>query len=347
MSTVTAISGPITRYWRMNQVITTLDPMRALLTQIQFLTATDYAQELLVSRHNAPASGAKKRAQRIAAHVRLACAYVDQAVEGPREVRFVPCYYAILNLIKVCILFGSRAQHLDANRWHGAQYDVYRKDSRALPTEEVIIHPQGAISLYYWTLAGNQLLKKRKLALSDIYPYIGSVSSEWRAATGRPRKLATLELSVVEANGRRRLRIEATAPRASTNVRRNELQILQNCSSVKGRSNTFESRAHVAKGESLRVLVDKVMKPIWFYHPVGGKTLTPIYGGRLTMFEEMPLVLAFFHMSSVARYKPEFMDRLRNSRFWPVVASLTTDGLLRFLTLFWSYATKECFDVKS
>jgi len=340
------IVGPVTRYSTRNEIITPLDPIQALTTQIQFLTAVDYAQELLSARHHAPSPGSKKRAQRIAAHVRIACAYVDQARNGPPEVSFVPSYYAILNLIKVCILLGPSFQGLDANRWHGAHYDVAKKDSRGLTTEQVVIHPRGAIALYYETLSGRRLQKRRVLAIGDIYPFIGGVASEWEVATGRPLGTCALRFRVLEANRRKHLRIEVLRPRGRRDVKRNELPVVRTCSAVKGISNVFDSRTRFPDKVSDVELLRASLNPLWLYHPVAGLTIAPLYAGRLALFEELPLVVAFFHLSSVARYKPEFMEKLRESRFWPVVACMPADGLLRFLLLFWSYARQECIELK-
>jgi hypothetical protein len=59
------------------------------------------------------------------------------------------------------------------------------------------------------------------------------------------------------------------------------------------------------------------------------------------MFEELPIVLAFFHLSSVVRYKPEFLARLRDSRYWPVLMSMQTHCMNKLLLLFWSYVHRR------
>jgi len=68
--------------------------------------------------------------------------------------------------------------------------------------------------------------------------------------------------------------------------------------------------------------------------------LTPVCG-RLEMFEELSLLLAFFHMSNVSRYNPEFLSALRDSRFWPVLLVLKRQGMFDAMQLFWSFMHKK------
>jgi hypothetical protein len=39
----------------------------------------------------------------------------------------------------------------------------------------------------------------------------------------------------------------------------------------------------------------------------------------------------------VTRYKPEFLERLMDSKFWPFLATSRSHALTKFLLLFWSF----------
>jgi hypothetical protein len=79
------------------------------------------------------------------------------------------------------------------------------------------------------------------------------------------------------------------------------------------------------------------VRPVLLYSDLTGNPLTPLSSKPLLLPQEIPIALAFFHMSSVVRYKPEFVARLRDSRYWPVVATTRYHGMLHFLRLLWSY----------
>ncbi len=43
----------------------------------------------------------------------------------------------------------------------------------------------------------------------------------------------------------------------------------------------------------------------------------PLSRARLLLPEEVPIFLAFFHLGSVVRYKPHFLDKVLDSPFHP------------------------------
>src|SRR6201999_963915 len=122
----------VNRYTEVDRVRTNLDPLTDLLAWLEYYSAMDYVVSLLTTRHGVVTAAAKSRAQLIRPHARLATQYIEQALSGPGDVAFLPIYYAILNLLKICILFGPHHAQLPANRWHGASYDGYGKFSRTL-----------------------------------------------------------------------------------------------------------------------------------------------------------------------------------------------------------------------
>lgn len=138
------------------------------------------------------ASEAKNRQPSVAAHVRAARAFLDQAQSGPELVSFLPAYCAMLNLAKVCILFSSKHAELPPNRWHGASYDGYGKASHSLVTETVTLRSAGAIPLFYSAITGRTVRDKTRIAMRDVYPYISGIGAEWLEASGDPWKLRAI-----------------------------------------------------------------------------------------------------------------------------------------------------------
>ena len=56
-------------------------------------------------------------------------------------------------------------------------------------------------------------------------------------------------------------------------------------------------------------------------------------------------MLAFFHMSNVVRYNPEFLARLKDSRSWGLLLVLRNHAVLKFLKLFWENISQSCLCV--
>src|SRR5258708_29327459 len=167
------------------QVSTSLDVFTDTVVFIRYFCATDYLTEVLVKRHGLSPEAARQRAKLIRPHIDLALSYVEQAQQGPDAVAFLPGYYAILNLLKALILVGPLHSQLSKNRWHGATYNGYGKNSHNLLTEEIELKRGGAISLYYWTATGARLTKESQpIHMSDLYPFIADIPAEYLLATG-------------------------------------------------------------------------------------------------------------------------------------------------------------------
>lgn len=57
--------------------------------------------------------------------------------------------------------------------------------------------------------------------------------------------------------------------------------------------------------------------------------------------EEVNILLAFFHMSSVVRYDPVFAERLMNSEAVSLLLTLRRHGLYKFMIAFYSFFMQE------
>ena len=181
MAGPTTFSEPIERYKASGAFLTALDPLSDLLLHLQFLNSRDYVTSLLRSVHGVSKQDALARAPSIAAHVRLADQFFQQAGSGPRDVAFVSYYYGILNLMKIYILFTPLHGQLADNRHHGASYRTAGGPGRSLPKDSVQVAKKGAIPLFYETITAAKFVPQT-VRLGDVYPYIQDVGAEWQLA---------------------------------------------------------------------------------------------------------------------------------------------------------------------
>jgi hypothetical protein len=326
----------LTRYPREQKLLTDLDPLADAANLIEALTSTEYVIDVLRSRRGLAVSDALARAAVIVPHVRAALDYIDQASSGPRNVAFLPIYYAMLNLAKANIIAGPKHADLPANRWHGAQYRGYAKRSRSILTEEVTLKRGGAIPLLYETLTATRFPGEQVIRMQDIYPYITDVGGEFHLAASRPARLAALQLSVAKPDdGRSVPIIDFTPIVPGRDVKRRDLRLIINGftedKNVKRRLVGRPTAKEIQTFERYR----SRLRTFLLYNS-GGVMVTPLSSGRLLLPEELPIIVAFFHLSSVVRYKPEFMARLRDSRFWPMLNAARRHCLLKYILLSWS-----------
>ena len=202
---VQGLAGTMTilRYPTNNVVTTGQDRFLDMSDWLGFLCAEEYLVQLLRQSHGFSANEARSRARLIIPHVRIALAYVQQALDGPREISFLPAYYAILNLMKVYVLLGPLYDRVPRQRWHGATYEGHSKDSQSILTEVITLRHSGAFPLFYRTITGKILTAtKVKLQMKDVLPYVNGVAYEYKLATGDEWLLCPLNLShVSKQNG--------------------------------------------------------------------------------------------------------------------------------------------------
>jgi hypothetical protein len=330
-----------------------LDPFADLMDWLCYLTAPEYLQALLRKTHNLDSASSKSRAKRIIPHVRDAIHFLEQAVSGPAEVSFLPAYYAILNMAKVYILVSpNHSQLARQSRWHGATYSVADKDSRSLLTDSITLRTGGALSLFYRTLTGQTITQDRQIKMGNVYPYIRSVFTEYSLATSSEENLATVKVEYQEDEGHRCIHATVTPfdDRALT-VR--SLPALNGFRKMRGQDNTFESSWQRASEletlEDARKLID--CRYIYlhdrdyedFDEEGDDLFLTPICSTNFPIVEEFPIALAFFHMSSVVRYKPEFLSKIRDSRYWPMVAAAPRTASVHFTVLVISTSARSIY----
>jgi hypothetical protein len=327
----------INRYEEVQSVKTNLDPLADLVTWLEYYCATDYVVSLLTTRHGVATAAAKTRAHLIRPHARLATEYIAQALSGPSDVAFLPIYYAILNLLKIYILFGPHYAQLPANRWHGAKYDGYDKASRTLLTEKITVKKGGAIPLFYQTITSQPVRKDTAFCLSEIYPYLLDVSLEYRMASGHPAKIVGLGFDKTKVGNQERLQVRLLPDPGAAFPTPRELKALVGFQKSPTDPKILISKPLVGAASNVR----DHLRPYLLYQHMHGPLACRVSTSRFVFPEEFPIVLAFFHLSSVVRYKPEFLARLKDSKFWAVLSTARRHCLLKFLLAFWSFTHKK------
>jgi hypothetical protein len=312
-----------------------------LIDWLGFLCAREYLIELLKNTHGLGISVAKVRADQIVPHVRIAVAYIRQSLDGPDDLSFLPAYYAILNLMKVYVLLGPRHADLKNNRLHGVTYFVGGKDSHTILTEEIRLLRKGVLPLFYETVTGNPLPGgSLKLKIRDFLKYVAGVWFEYSLATKDPVPFCVLGFGTGIHQGELRHQAVIPSQRPDIQVRGNVL-CLRNFR--RDATNPFlYVGPRVIKQQNLEIELRSLMHRCLLYRIEPMATYAALGNYKSVEFpQELPSALLFFYMSSIVRYKPEFFNRLKDSKFWPVVSSARLHSFLDFLLTFWSFAHKR------
>lgn len=338
------------RYPEYHIVISRLNPLEDICCWIQGLKSISYLKELARAKHGISGSELKKYGRLACSFVEIATEYLDQAFGGPSSVAFLPLYYAFLNLSKACIVLGPYREELPKHRLHGASYPGAEKDSRGLETEEILLHPRGTIALLYKTLTDGLEVKRRRISLSRIYPYILDIEAEYRMITGHPGLLRPCRVDIVERNSASRLECRLL-PTDDPIPNADDLRHLKAFSGLRRdshRPDHLVSKFVKARAQDALAPLRQAIRPFLLYVPSGVSheswfTEVPVSSSHLLLPEELPILLAFFHLSSVVRYKPEFHSKLMDSRYWPLLLAMQKHSSFKFLTLFWSFVHQTSF----
>lgn len=322
------------------------DSLSDLVDHLRFCTSTAFTSELLQSRHAMAQAHAKPRAKRIGAHMRTALEFIDQALSSRPEVAAVACYYATLNLAKCYLLASPRCSALEGRLLHGLSCPPSAKDSHKLPKEVVQIHPKGVFPTLYEVITGQQL-SEQTIRMGDVYPFIADTGVEWRIARRQPLSIAYIGFEVRETRQGGRFAYVSAKARAGTRFTAKALQLLRNFKFRRVRGSASDFRGPVgSKSDDVTTLLRTQLHRFLLYDSNLTQrdeklAATPLSNGGLLLPQELPLILAFYHLSSVQRYNPEFMAKLKDSVYWPLVLSLQWHGLQKFALLTWSFLQQK------
>lgn len=331
------------RYKEVQLVASNQDPIADAKTWLSFLHARDFTTDVLVSTHGLSSSDAKLRAKEIVPHAQVASRYIDQGLDGPAEISFLSLYYGILNLLKIYVLIGPHHSSLPANRWHGATYNGLDKDSHSIATEVITIKKGGVIPIFYKTVTGKVLTANQlPIKIRDVLPFVSGVSHEYELATNQKSGIVggLFDQVDVGAGPVHRLRI---ASRHSSAVPIRTLKTLRGFTTAKAPLvNVFYGPAVSAAPDIHSTLNSRLL-----YRMQSQFSYMASCSRRIEMFEELPIVLLFFYLSNICRYKPEFLGKLQEGRYWPFLLSARTHALQSFLMCFWSFFNQKSIFIKA
>jgi hypothetical protein len=295
-----------------------------------------------------------ERSESLSKLIYFSCKYLEQAIHGPKEVSFLSIYYAMLNFIKAYIVIGPYGHELKVNRWHGVSYDANRSFV-SLDDDCILVKKKGTIPLFYHTVVGQDMFlhlgSQPKLKMGEIYPYIVDIRAEYGWATDKKTRLFPFNIVLVENENGKRIEAECldTPAIESPRLKRTKIKALQAFNNLRRESrgsNKLVSKWYNSD-TSESVLISEHVRPsllygIWNESEGEPVNLVPSSDKKLLLPEELPILLAFFHLSNLVRYDPEGLRQLMDSKYWPTVLALRNHGLYRFLMLFWSYVNQSC-----
>jgi len=335
------------RYKDTNVVCSRLNHLVDVRCWIEGLTSANYVRKILQSRHRITGSmNPASKSKVISNFVNIACKYLEQAENGPVEVSFLPIYYALLNLSKVYVLIGPYCDELARNRRHGASYNP-DKPMLLLHRDYINLHAKGAIPLFYKTLVNEAIptgtSTHQPVYMCDVYPYIVDVEVEYRMATKQVSRVIAFQVAVNEKT-QGKLRMEAISlPETKKEASKVKISALQG---LKGLQRTKKGSSHLISKLYTNVDVGNIrqahLRPSMLYSRYSsnipdGFVYIPVSDGRLLLPEELPILLAYYHIAYIVRYEPDYLKKLINSEVWPLLLVLRRHALFRFLLLSWSF----------
>lgn len=338
------------RYPTIRIISSGLDPIDDVLVLLEYLTVKEYVVELLVKSHQLENAQVEKRSESIVPHMRTALAYFRQIQSGAPELSFLPAYYGILNLIKTYVLFGPHHNELAGQQVHGASHRLAASDTRDLLTDAVQLKVRGALPLFYRTVTGQPWPAPSQITMERIYPYVWNISAEYFIATGKDGKLARFELCEQTNKGKGTATCTASFQREkgdTTVYSKKDFKVLRCFVKNRDGRDTFVSGPIRVSPQPGHPDFRQLFRPYLIYRTYAATETsrvmiaTPISSEDLLLPEELPIALLFFHMSSVVRYCPQFLEKIQRSRFWPMMLAARQHCVLRFLILAWSYFHQE------
>jgi hypothetical protein len=341
----------ILRYDNSTNVITQLDPIDAITTWITGLNSISYTSDLLISTHNYKrGKDTRNAAHTISTYAKNALAFLDQAYSGPPDHSYLPLYYSILNLSKIYIIVAGHGGSLETNRWHGVSYNPQAKASHDILTERITLKPGGIFPLFYQVLTTQKWIHGDKnISLRNIIPYIRGTSHEFAHAYKEAPPYQIIKI-IIEGDDKIGYRLTASTYNKD-HPNGNKLRFLKAITGFRqdtGSQNIFHTPfINAINIDQAWPRLLKNVRRYLLYEPLYSSmdtilgAVTPISNCKLLLPEEIPIWLTFFYLSSVVRYNPEFLDKLEDSKAWPILLCLRKDSIFNFLRLFWSFIQKS------
>lgn len=326
------------------------DPFEDTVTIVKGLRSSSFTEGMLVARHAFDKAKAKTAAREIGLHIEAATGLFDQAFSGPEDLSFLPLYYSLLNISKSYIIASGQGSALMSNQLHGASYPVLDPFTSLLQ-EKIILWPAGVIPLFYSTLTGlvAPWSQKTPISLEAVYPLIYGVTYELEYCCGRLPSLARIDISVYSDEKGPYGLCQFVDPPAPYAVKDSEISstsypFLSPFTQVGPRKfrlpDVGEKDLPSAMAKT-RPFVNTWMFYELAHSPLDIVTCIPRLIQGVIFPEELPILLASFHLSSVVRYKTEALAALKDSAEWPMLLALRKHATYRFLLLFLSFMRQQ------
>jgi hypothetical protein len=325
------------RYNTSRGVSTSQNPLLDLIEWMGFLKNNDFLIKLLSEKHNVDLPTAKLRTELIIPHIELAIDYLDESIKGKAGISFLNTYYGILNIIKVYILFGKYFAELSTNRHHGATYKVNTPQIDLL-SDKIFIKPNGAIPLFYKTLTNETIKNDKEIYLSTILSFLPGIGYEYAIINDFDQRIA--HLNFIREKIEEKEYIVAYVIRPDNYILNiDDLKILKGYSVHPTNKRRFIG-PELTHGADFQTTINRSLNELLIYRSTN-YTLTPISSDSLLFPQELAIVLFFFYMSNIVRYKPDFFVKLRTSIYWPMIAASQKHTLFEFLLNAWSFFQQE------
>jgi hypothetical protein len=343
----------INRYAQTQGVSTDLDPMDDVIDWLCGFGSTTYLKDVLRQTRGLNNTEATKRARRASRLAEIAVDFIDLARVARPHVSFLPTYYAFLNLCKMMIACSDESDVVDGGITHGMSYNPGQKDSISLFTERVRLFHGGVLPTLYKLLSGRKLpirrgKRFRSIALLEVYRRLPSLSAEFRAARRKSdtalygaawRGVAQtsdksgffLQAVVIDADGGKIDTLPATPLRHWS--KGGEEHVWESPHQKVANATDFDY-SKVIDQRLLYLNTGFSTNPMSMRHSV---SLFALPLGHLVFAEEIPIFIALFHLSSIVRYKPRFLDTIRDSDEWPLVLAARRHLLYKGILLAISY----------
>lgn len=346
----------ILRYDGEMHVYTSLNPIEDLMSWISGLKSHYYTSDILKTIHGfTNTKEIRKCAQLISTYAENASGLIQQAYLGPADMSFLPLYYAILNLSKIYVVLSGNSASLQANRYHGATYKPLERRRHDLLLEKITLKKDGMFSIFYNTLTGLKInLKDKQITLREIYPYIVGISHEFKHAYKCLSSFQFIDLYMTgtQAEGYQ-INIKLLGREHNNQQAKSKryLKILKGFYANRSDQKSFSSKKLFDQNDNnARKALLKDFRRYLLYYPERDsygvlRPATPLSMKRFLLPEEIPIWLAFFHLSNIVRYNPEFLAIIKDSKAWPMLLALRKHAMMRFMLLFWSYLHKTTYTV--
>jgi hypothetical protein len=324
------------RYTQHVNIGTDLDHFDDILDWLEGLKSSARLREVIREGRGLAADEAIQRARRGTYYAGIAADFINAARVGEPHVAFLPAYYAVLNLAKLVIACSDRSSDVDGGIYHGVAYRVDQKNSKGLFTESLDIHRSGVFPLLYEVLVGHRVRMRkgkntrsviRRIPLRRVYERLTDVGAEYARCDGFTARFRcefeTFDVERVAGSATSSFVLAGRITCADGTAIDEQLRLPPFPNWERDPSNSMRWRSPAQEVPNADLFdAEAVIDRRHFGCPRNpgdetGRFLLP--SGRLMFTDELAIFLALFHLSSIIRYKPRFLDTIQDSAAWPVV----------------------------